>query len=178
MTVAASTVHDLMAGFAGRTGLTGDGAPTRYLWTDAFALCNYLGLYTSTGGAHYRDLAQRLIEQVHRVLGRHRPDDPRTGWLSGLGDEAAPQHPTAGGLRIGKSLPERDPDERYEPELEWDRDGQYSTTSPSGCTPWTAPPMSSTTRPTTAGPWRWPRASTARSPIAQPLAGRCACTGR
>ncbi len=34
-------------------------------------------------------------------------------------------HPTAGGLRIGKPLPERRPGEAFDDRLEWDRDGQY-----------------------------------------------------
>jgi hypothetical protein len=34
-------------------------------------------------------------------------------------------HPTRGGLRIGKQLPERRPGEPYDPQVEWDRDGQY-----------------------------------------------------
>jgi hypothetical protein len=59
------------------------------------------------------------------VLGRHRGDDGRTRWISALGDRAGGAHPTAGGLRIGKPLPEREPDEAYDPELEWERDGQY-----------------------------------------------------
>jgi hypothetical protein len=114
-----------MARFAARTGLTSNQAPTRYLWTDAFALCNFLGLYTETGDASYLDLALGLIDQVHHVLGRHRADDSRQGWLSGLAGEAAEQHPTAGGLRIGKALPERPPGAPLDQQLEWDRDGQY-----------------------------------------------------
>ena len=39
--------------------------------------------------------------------------------------EEAQAHPTKGGLRIGKDLPEREPDDPYDAELEWDRDGQY-----------------------------------------------------
>src|SRR5205814_4771962 len=35
------------------------------------------------------------------------------------------RHPTAGGLRIRKALPEHATREAYDPELEWDRDGQY-----------------------------------------------------
>ncbi len=31
-----------------RLALT-DKSPRRYLWTDAFAVCNYLGLYLETG---------------------------------------------------------------------------------------------------------------------------------
>ena len=34
----------LMDAFAARTGLTGAQPPQRYLWTDAFAVCNSLGL--------------------------------------------------------------------------------------------------------------------------------------
>ena len=67
----------------------------------------------------------RLIDRVHQTLGRHRDDDPRTGWLSGLEEAAAEEHPTRGGLRIGKRLPERRPDEPFDERLEWDRDGQY-----------------------------------------------------
>ena len=32
----------------------------------------------------YRDLALRLVGQVHHILGRHRADDQRAGWISGL----------------------------------------------------------------------------------------------
>jgi hypothetical protein len=32
---------DLMAGFTERTGLASDRPPEQYLWTDAFAVCNY-----------------------------------------------------------------------------------------------------------------------------------------
>jgi hypothetical protein len=88
--------------FAARTGLTSAEKPQRYLWTDAFAVYTWLGL----GEA---GLARRLIGQVHEVLGVSRD----------------PEHPTARGLRIGKPLPERAPDEPYDPQLEWERDGQY-----------------------------------------------------
>ncbi|MCY1060927.1 hypothetical protein [Nannocystis sp. SCPEA4] len=115
----------LMLDFAARTGLTGDQPARRYLWTDAFAVCNLLGLAAAGGSASLRGLAVRLVEQVHHVLGRHRPDDRRTGWISGLSEEAGEAHPTRGGLRIGKPLPERGPDEPFDPELEWERDGQY-----------------------------------------------------
>ncbi|HEX7670991.1 MAG TPA: hypothetical protein VF395_15455 [Polyangiaceae bacterium] len=66
-----------------------------------------------------------LVDQVHRVLGRHRADDSRTGWLNGLGETEGAGHPTSAGLRIGKNLPERRPGEPLDAELEWDRDGQY-----------------------------------------------------
>jgi hypothetical protein len=116
---------ELMTSFAERTGLTSDRAPRRYLWTDAFAVCNFLGLAGTAGDVRQRDLAQRLVAQVHSVLGRHRSDDSRSGWLSGLDGEEAAAHPTRGGLRIGKELPERRPDEPFDERLEWDRDGQY-----------------------------------------------------
>jgi hypothetical protein len=114
-----------MAGFAARTGLEPEGPPRRYLWTDAFAVCNYLALRERTGDGAYLDRAQRLIDAVHHVLGRHRADDPRTGWISGLSEDDGEAHPTRGGLRIGKPLPERGPHEPFDEQLEWERDGQY-----------------------------------------------------
>ena len=115
----------LMTGFAERTGLTSERAEQRYLWTDAFAVCNFLGLARVTGRKLYTDHALRLVDQVHHVLGRYRADDPRTGWISGLGEQEGESHPTRGGLRIGKKLPERRPGEAFDERLEWDRDGQY-----------------------------------------------------
>lgn len=114
-----------MESFARSSGLVGDLRPRRYLWTDAFAVCNYLGLAEATDEDRYRALALRLIDQVHRTLGRHREDDPRTGWVSGLSPEEGTRHPTAGGLRIGKPLPERPAGEPPDPREEWVRDGQY-----------------------------------------------------
>lgn len=114
-----------MTDFAERTGLTSDRPPQRYLWTDAFAVCNFLGLARLTGEKRYTDLALQLIHQVHRVLGRHRVDDPRSGWISGLGEREGKSHPTRGGLRIGKPLPERPPGQPLDERLEWERDGQY-----------------------------------------------------
>jgi hypothetical protein len=114
-----------MDSFAERTGLTSQRAPQRYLWTDAFAVCNFLGLARVTGNARYTELAQRLVEQVHHTLGRHRSDDARTGWISGLSEQEGEIHPTRGGMRIGKKLPERGPDEPFDDRLEWERDGQY-----------------------------------------------------
>src|SRR5687767_8736747 len=113
---------ELMAGFAARTGLAG-GEPRRYLWTDAFAVCNFLGLHRATEERRWLELALRLVDQVHRTLGRHRPDGARQGWLSGLDERTGAEHPTRGGLRIGKELPERRPGEPYDAELEWKRDG-------------------------------------------------------
>jgi hypothetical protein len=116
---------ELMSRFAERTGLTSDRPPRRYLWTDAFAVCNFLGLSRATGDGRYMELALRLVDQVHHVLGRHRADDARAGWISGLEPREAEAHPTRGGLRIGKPLPERGPTEPADERLEWDRDGQY-----------------------------------------------------
>lgn len=115
----------LMTDFAARTGLVGDATPRRYLWTDAFAVCNFLGLHRETGEGRYLDLALGLVDQVHHVLGRHRPDDVRQGWISGLPPSEGERHPTWGGLRIGKELPERRADEPFDSRLEWERDGQY-----------------------------------------------------
>jgi hypothetical protein len=115
----------LMKNFAQRTGLSSKQPPRRYLWTDAFAVCNYLGLARITGRKSYTELALKLVNDVHHTLGRHRNDDKRTGWISGLNEKNGEQHPTRGGLRIGKALPERGADEPVDEILEWDRDGQY-----------------------------------------------------
>ena len=119
-------VREIMMKFAGLTGLSpAKKSPRRYLWTDAFAICNFLGLYRETGDEQYRDLAANLVKQVHGVLGRHREDDIRRGWISGLSEEEGERHPTRGGLRIGKKLNERKPGDPYNDRLEWDQDGQY-----------------------------------------------------
>jgi hypothetical protein len=115
----------LMRAFDERTGPVAGQAPRRYLWTDAFAVCNDLGLARVTGDEVYTARALALIGQVHRTLGRHRTDDSRTGWISGLDEAEGARHPTRGGLRIGKALPERRPDEPVDERLEWERDGQY-----------------------------------------------------
>ena len=88
--------------FATSTGVSGATPPRRYLWTDAFAVMTWAGLHERTGERRFLELAERLVAQVHEVLGAPR-----------------------GGLRIGKPLPERAQDEPYDPELEWERDGQY-----------------------------------------------------
>jgi hypothetical protein len=119
-------VQEIMEEFAARTGLhPANAAGHRYLWTDAFAVCNYLRLYHHSGEESYLHLALELVDQVHEILGRHRDDDPRSGWISGLDAAAGRLHPTAGGLRIGKELPERQEGEPYDERLEWERDGQY-----------------------------------------------------
>jgi hypothetical protein len=114
-----------MAEFADLTGLSSLKTPRRYLWTDSFAVCNFLELYNRTGDSKYLQLALRLVDQVHHILGRHREDDSRKGWISGLGEKEGEKHPTIGGLRIGKKMNERRPAEPFDQSLEWDRDGQY-----------------------------------------------------
>jgi hypothetical protein len=115
-----------MTEFVSRTGVSPARAyGERYLWTDAFAVLNCLSLHRHTGNGRYLEWAIRLVDLVHRVLGRHRGDDARTGWISGLSESEGNLHPTRGGLRIGKRLPERRPDEGYDERSEWDRDGQY-----------------------------------------------------
>lgn len=126
---------DLMAEFARRTGLSTADRPStdrpfarrprRYLWTDAFAVCNFLALRGATGDRRYHADALRLVDQVHHELGRYRTDDIRRGWISGVDEADGQAHPTRGGLRIGKPLPERAPAEPLDPDAEWDRDGQY-----------------------------------------------------
>jgi hypothetical protein len=115
-----------MTEFAKQTGLSpATKSPRRYLWTDAFAVCTFLELYRQTNDEKYKNLALRLVDQVHNILGRHREDDPRTGWISGLDEERGKIHPTKGGLRIGKEMKERRSTDPFDEQLEWDRDGQY-----------------------------------------------------
>lgn len=123
---APSAVRSILSEFACRTGLDEPVAvPRRYLWTDAFAVCCFLELARVEGERAPLESALRLVEAVHRTLGRHRDDDPRSGWISGLSEDEGRAHPTRGGLRIGKPRPERGPDEPLDERLEWDRDGQY-----------------------------------------------------
>jgi hypothetical protein len=91
--VLAMSVIELMTRFAERG--------RRYLWTDAFAVCNYVALGEL-------DLAVDLVDNVHHALGRYRADDVRHGWISGLSESDGDAHPTSGGLRIGKPLAEDD----------------------------------------------------------------------
>jgi hypothetical protein len=86
----------IMLKFAENTGLTSDKPQRRYLWTDAFAVCNFIQLYKKTKKNSYKHLAKQLVDQVHKSLGKYRKDDEREGWLSNE------DHPTKNGLRIGK----------------------------------------------------------------------------
>jgi len=123
---ATTLAAQLMSEFAKRTGLSpASRNEQRYLWTDAFAVCNFLELFARIGDGLYLRCATDLIDQVHRVLGRYQADDRRHGWISGLNDEPGKRHPTIGGLRIGKPLKERQAGEPFDEQLEWDRDGQY-----------------------------------------------------
>jgi hypothetical protein len=121
-----SIAREIMEEFAASTGLSrSEEAPQRYLWTDAFAVCNFLELYRQTRDEDWKKWALALVDQVHNILGRHRRDDPRNGWISGLPEKEGKRHPTVGGLRIGKQLRERKPSDPYDARLEWERDGQY-----------------------------------------------------
>jgi len=125
-TAAPDAVREILSAFVRRTGLEPAAAvPRRYLWTDAFAVGTLLELHRTAGDREPLEWAVRLVDQVHETLGRHRPDDSRSGWISGLDDDQGRLHPTSGGLRIGKRLPERGPQEPFDERLEWERDGQY-----------------------------------------------------
>lgn len=117
----------LMDEYSNRTGIMGrEGDPERrYLWTDALAVQTFFALSYSLNNEKYKERAIRLIDMVHHILGKHRKDDPRKGWISGFSEEEGILHPTAGGLRIGKRLPERQEGEPLDKNLEWERDGQY-----------------------------------------------------
>ena len=72
-----------------------EGHRGRYLWTDGFAVVNFITLYKECSDRKYLSLAQRLIHTVHETLGRTRDGTAR---LPGATDE----YPLKGGLRIGK----------------------------------------------------------------------------
>src|SRR5439155_18852835 len=93
---ALATSARLLSEFAVRTGLSSrKRRPERYLWTDAFAVCNFIEVFRRTRDEKYLRYATDLIDQVHRVLGRYRDDDACRGWISGLDEEAGRSHPTA-----------------------------------------------------------------------------------
>lgn len=120
------TAQQIMREFAASTGLFESAdEPRRYLWTDAFAVCNYLGYFSTTGEQAYLDLATKLVDQVHAHLGKNRGDSSSAGWLSGLPEAEVRLHPTCAGLRIGKPLDERKVSEPPDETLEWQQDGQY-----------------------------------------------------
>jgi hypothetical protein len=121
-----SLARGFMEEFVESTGLLRDARHCRrYLWTDAFAVFNFISLFRHTEEEKYLERAIQLVAQVHNVLGHHRYDDVRKGWISGLSEAEGRRHPTAGGLRIGKRLMERHVTEPFDELLEWNRDGQY-----------------------------------------------------
>jgi hypothetical protein len=65
-------VARLMDEFAERTGLTSDWRQKRYLWTDAFAVCNFLGLARSTGEQRHLELALQLCQNIKLRKSFHR----------------------------------------------------------------------------------------------------------
>ena len=73
----------------------GEGHRGRYLWTDGFAVVNFITLYKETSDSRYLQLATRLIHTVHDVLGRTRDGSARL-------PNATDEFPLKGGLRIGK----------------------------------------------------------------------------
>jgi hypothetical protein len=88
---------------------------SRYLWTDAFGVCNYITLFYQHGGLSGGDASRRFIEQadaliddVHNTLGKTRDGKKRLG-------SSTDASPLLGGLRIGKEDEEGLPD----------GDGQY-----------------------------------------------------
>ncbi|GLB42655.1 hypothetical protein LshimejAT787_1201040 [Lyophyllum shimeji] len=72
-----------------------EGHNGRYLWTDAFGVCDFLTLHGLTGETKFLTCAHNLIETVHGVLGKTRDGRLR---LPGATDD----NPLGGGLRIGK----------------------------------------------------------------------------
>lgn len=121
---AVDLAQDLLDGYEVRTGVAEGSDPAdtnrRYLWTDALAVSAEVRLAERRPELDRDRSIDRIIECVHATLGRHRGEDGRQGPLSG--DDA---RPTAGGLRIGKTRPERRVDEPFDETLEWERDGQY-----------------------------------------------------
>ncbi len=115
----------LMEEFADKTALVSQKSPKRYLWTDAFGVCNYLGFYETLKDSRYLDLAIKLVDQVHETLGKYAEGEHTHKRLSALDEEEAGLHPTINGLRIGKPLPQRRENEPFDEALEWERDGQY-----------------------------------------------------
>jgi hypothetical protein len=81
---------------------------SRYLWTDAFGVCNYITLFYETGDKKFLEQADALVLNVHDTLGKDRT-------LKNRLDGATDDQPTKGGLRIGKE----------DPEGTSDGDGQY-----------------------------------------------------
>lgn len=69
----------------------------RYLWSDAFGVCDFLALYYATDQHKFLLQAEALVRDVHADLGFFRGSSTKR--LSPLATEDAP---LLGGLRIGK----------------------------------------------------------------------------
>ena len=83
-----NSVRETMRGFARRTGLDPPlSRSTRYLWTDALAVFNFLGVFVEEKDDEALRLALQLVDETQRGLGRHRPDATRRGRSSGHGGE-------------------------------------------------------------------------------------------
>lgn len=104
-----SPFEKLTEGSAGRwsPGLLSEGHRGRYLWTDGFAVVNFLTLFKERSERKYLTCAKRLIDAVHSTLGYTRNGDSRLR-------PATDDEPLLGGLRIGKLEESGD-----------DGDGQY-----------------------------------------------------
>uniref|UniRef100_A0A915DTX8 Uncharacterized protein n=1 Tax=Ditylenchus dipsaci TaxID=166011 RepID=A0A915DTX8_9BILA len=85
--------------FRQKSSIPQNPASSRYLWSDAYGVCNYLTLHQQTGSQEALEQAKILIDTVHNILGRTR------NGLSRLGD-STDEHPLRGGLRIGKEQDE------------------------------------------------------------------------
>ena len=72
-----SQAVELMESYAQRTGLTADQAPRRYLWTDAFAVCNFIGLARATGDQRFLQLALRLVASEEGLAAEEALPDKR-----------------------------------------------------------------------------------------------------
>ncbi len=99
---------------------------SRYLWTDAFALATS----RSSGRSTFRRRLPRARVRARQSAFTTRSAASATTTLAGDGSAGSTRQRAGctrarGGLRIGKRFPERGPRAMFEPELEWERDGQY-----------------------------------------------------
>ena len=74
---------------------------SRYLWTDAHGVLNYIALAHETRDESFLWSADALIDDVHSTLGRSRDGRAVLG---------RPGAPLCNGLRIGKAAAEGAPD--------------------------------------------------------------------
>jgi len=66
---------------------------SRYLWTDAFSVNNFISLFNCTGKTSFLDQADSLINDVHNTLGKDREGKKRLG-------NSTDKDPLLGGLRF------------------------------------------------------------------------------